>query len=38
MLKAVGSKTKSEKLTVSHSVRELLLDGYDAKAYEELGK
>ncbi|OXA64156.1 Scavenger receptor class B member 1 [Folsomia candida] len=37
MLKAVGSKTKSEKLTVSHSVRELLLDGYDAKAYEELG-
>lgn len=37
MLSAVSSKTSSEGLLVTHSVRELLIDGYDAKAYEELG-
>ncbi len=37
MLGAVNSKTSSEHLYVSHSVKELLIDGYDAPAYQELG-
>jgi hypothetical protein len=37
MLGSVNSKTSSERLFVKHSVKDLLFDGYDVKAYEELG-